>query len=841
MLPAAVTVLTTAGASQNYITQDQLAAQLQQATNALRSLIYQQVSAPNSPLASGGALNNIAVSQRIDQLANVTASNLTVHGVSGLTAADIPTGITASNYLPLIGGTLSGVLTAPYFVATSTTATSTFAGGIIGPNNFTIQQGSGNVGIGTTSPTNRLEVAGNTFLGGTVTLSGTQTIAPPVGATVLSAIGPPQAGGTLSMLTTNISAMDPSPTAVLWQQGIGIFPNANLPDTNANNVMSMGWNVAAGGGLIDPTKGGIRIGMESNYSDNGTTAHEATEFHIANMPAQPFSGEQRIFSSNARHDGSLISTSMMADVISLSDRAGVVPFQFNITNRNLSMAASSQITFGTNNVVTIQQRNAAGDAFIPLPYYVTDNGSDNRLSLPAALRAIGATPTTGDFANIFAHFQATSLATNGVLISGTIVASGGTVNAFKISGNPAGGLIGELSNTTTGRSDADAAITLRTTSTGGGNYIRYANGSTDWYAGLSRSLSKWTVGTNTPGNSDLLQVDTSGNVLAKGTLALTGTTGTSTIAAGQGFTIGGSQFVVQQGSGNVGIGTTTPWRKLGVTGTVGFDGLTGSVGAGSLCLSANKEVVYNSGSDSCLSSLRATKHDINNLSVDGLSLVSALAPVSFVYNNDASSTVRYGFIAEDAAVVDTHFATHDATGAISGVDDRGLLSVVIKALQELIGQVQTLTSTVSGFALNIVSAHVTADMGDFKEVTTDKLCVGSVCVTQAQFEAVFGGGVGTTSSSSGSVSTTPDTTPPVITINGANPAQLHVGDTYSDLGATVTDNVDTNLGVHAFVGSTPLEQATIDTSTTTTYHIDYVATDSAGNTATSTRTVIVGN
>lgn len=37
-------------------------------------------------------------------------------------------------------------------VATSTTATSTFAGGITGPNSFTVQSSSGKVGIGTTSP-----------------------------------------------------------------------------------------------------------------------------------------------------------------------------------------------------------------------------------------------------------------------------------------------------------------------------------------------------------------------------------------------------------------------------------------------------------------------------------------------------------------------------------------------------------------------------------------------------------------------------------------------------------------------------------------------------------------
>jgi hypothetical protein len=41
------------------------------------------------------------------------------------------------------------------------------------------------------------------------------------------------------------------------------------------------------------------------------------------------------------------------------------------------------------------------------------------------------------------------------------------------------------------------------------------------------------------------------------------------------------------------------------------------------------------------------------------------------------------------------------------------------------------------------------------------------------------------------------------------------------------------------VGNTQIEQAVIDTSTPTVYHINYVATDQAGNTATSTRTVIV--
>ena len=78
-----------------------------------------------------------------------------------------------------------------------------------------------------------------------------------------------------------------------------------------------------------------------------------------------------------------------------------------------------------------------------------------------------------------------------------------------------------------------------------------------------------------------------------------------------------------------------------------------------------------------------------------------------------------------------------------------------------------------------------------------------------------------------------DTEPPVITINGNNPANVEVGAAYADLGATVFDAGSPNIGVHTF----GLEA--IDTSTTTSYIITYTATDQAGNTATTTRQVIV--
>lgn len=94
-----------------------------------------------------------------------------------------------------------------------------------------------------------------------------------------------------------------------------------------------------------------------------------------------------------------------------------------------------------------------------------------------------------------------------------------------------------------------------------------------------------------------------------------------------------------------------------------------------------------------------------------------------------------------------------------------------------------------------------------------------------------------------SASTTPNT-PPTITINGNNPAIIQVGNSYADLGATVSytgqgQAGDPNLGLKYFLNGALVSNIVLDTSEVATDTIDYVATDTYGNTATSTRTVIV--
>jgi hypothetical protein len=82
------------------------------------------------------------------------------------------------------------------------------------------------------------------------------------------------------------------------------------------------------------------------------------------------------------------------------------------------------------------------------------------------------------------------------------------------------------------------------------------------------------------------------NVSVDGNLTVSGSSATSTFSTG-GFTVGTDQFVVQQTSGRVGVGTTTPWAHLSVN-----PGITGPafVVGSSTAPSATNFIVSQNGS-----------------------------------------------------------------------------------------------------------------------------------------------------------------------------------------------------------------------------------------------------
>jgi hypothetical protein len=149
-----------ASTSDGVVTQSELQTAIEQASNALRQLIYANAgTVGQGQYSSGGYTNSIALSNRIDQLSGTKLSNITVNSVSGLTAADIPTNIVAVNYLPLSGSTMTGPINfsnantsqlllggAPFFTSSST---SLYIGVLSGTSTADIQNTA--VGYGTLS------------------------------------------------------------------------------------------------------------------------------------------------------------------------------------------------------------------------------------------------------------------------------------------------------------------------------------------------------------------------------------------------------------------------------------------------------------------------------------------------------------------------------------------------------------------------------------------------------------------------------------------------------------------------------------------------------------------
>ncbi|CAA6799323.1 MAG: Fimh-like protein [uncultured Sulfurovum sp.] len=137
-----------------------------------------------------------------------------------------------------------------------------------------------------------------------------------------------------------------------------------------------------------------------------------------------------------------------------------------------------------------------------------------------------------------------------------------------------------------------------------------------------------------------------------------------------------------------------------------------------------------------------------------------------------------------------------------------------------------------GTAYSELGATATDDRDATVAVTTsgtvDVTKVGTNTIT---YKAVDSAGNEASLTRTVNVVLAPDTTKPVITLNGANPLQLTQGTAYSELGATATDDRDATVAVTT--------SGTVDVTKVGTNTITYKAVDSAGNEASLTRTVNV--
>ena len=180
-----------------------------------------------------------------------------------------------------------------------------------------------------------------------------------------------------------------------------------------------------------------------------------------------------------------------------------------------------------------------------------------------------------------------------------------------------------------------------------------------------------------------------------------------------------------------------------------------------------------------------------------------LNPVSFNWKNEsATSSPHSGLIAQDVQAVLPDLVSQGPDGYFT-MNYAGLVTYIVKALQQFAAQLSELANTVASFADHFTTRELTFTRAQGDEIDTNTgkfriLCVEDLCVTRDQLAALLAtaGQTGSNSWTQGSNALSTAAAPPTISINGNNPAHINIGDTYQDLGATAKDSTGHDLGVN---------------------------------------------
>lgn len=190
-------------------------------------------------------------------------------------------------------------------------------------------------------------------------------------------------------------------------------------------------------------------------------------------------------------------------------------------------------------------------------------------------------------------------------------------------------------------------------------------------------------------------------------------------------------------SQNVAIGTSTPYARLTVWGpdsassTLAFNVVANS--------SSTVFAVFDGGNAQLSGTLTQSsdqrlKQNITPLDASSsLSLINSLNPVTFTWiDPNQGTTPQLGFIAQQVQqifpnLVSTTSATALTPNGTLGLNYIGLISPIVSAIQALSSDIASIENALAGFAQSFVSNTITAN---------NELCVGSTCVTPAQFQAM---------------------------------------------------------------------------------------------------------
>jgi hypothetical protein len=188
-------------------------------------------------------------------------------------------------------------------------------------------------------------------------------------------------------------------------------------------------------------------------------------------------------------------------------------------------------------------------------------------------------------------------------------------------------------------------------------------------------------------------------------------------------------LVTVTANGSVGIGTTTPWKTLSVSGHVAMNALANDSTGYYACVNTTSGQLSTS-TTACGASSQKYKENIENLSY-GLDEVLSLRPVAFDYKETYLKNARrqVGFIAEEVASVTPEVVAYDDNGEIQGLDYPKFTAIIVKAIQDLNsrigGAAGSLTSSVNNIidSITVRKAKVTQGFEMTDQVNGSVYCV----------------------------------------------------------------------------------------------------------------------
>jgi len=557
---------------------------------------------------------------------------------------------------------------------------------------FTVTAG-GNVGIGTTTPSAKLDIFDNT-LAGSGSLAGS----------ALNIAQTWNTSGTPTALKLNVTDTTSAAGSMLIDLQAGgsskfkLVKNTNVGyylDTNGVKIWNRSGNVGimgSGGTGFN----GVEVSNFLGFSNSSGTTFNAADTYL-----------HRDNSSNI-----------------IGQRNGTTAQNFRIYNTYTNVSNYERAIFGwTSNALNIGTENA-GTGLARALNFLT--GSTTRMTIDTSGN-VGVGTTTPS-------------------VKLDLYGTSGSADIFRVSSSTNARLftIGANGNVTAGSQTLDGVLTFSSNGSDSYPVIRFPNS----YSAVEGIWNDVNNGITFVSGGNSVKIHT-GNVYVPGTAGLgyQWKSGASVVGYLQ-YVSSGKLETQELGvtnlttSGNLGIGTTTPAFPLDVYSTVssdqtyGFLNSTGTIGtsAGTNSYSIRSQGRILAPEFNAVSDARLKDVQFELDSGMALNLVTQLKPVSFKWKSDPDGQPVLGFLAQDVEQIIPNAVSKVATANFSDqrtLDYNQLISVVIGAIKDL--------------ALKVANISKWFSVGGDQLHIQGEVCVDDICVSKDQFKQILIGSGGSAS------------------------------------------------------------------------------------------------